>query len=459
MARFDYNDAGEWQGMGKVILYKGCFRLRMEPMANVDKGTRTTAVEYYIPANLTCATHRCYACDSGGRTTHHSLGCHNARGARLCDETCRPRFDALYGRRGDEWEATEPMSPVLNDVRAFRIYRKSERASVAWFLDRQTQTQTPTASTPDPTASAPDPSVGSDPGPAANAWIDPTPSVTVPTADPTTDPDPVPPSSAQVAQAVATLGTVERVLRMFTARQHDGAPVNVNLVGPAGCGKTTMVRMIAERMGLTLRTLKFTTRTAPYEVMGRRDDVQPDGTFAFRGTAFTETYLNGGLLFLDEFDCADPNTATTLHEPLANGHCTIDGVEYARRDDFFCIAACNTYGSGSRVYVGREKLDEATLSRFVPLSVDYDLDYEQGILDGCHNDDVKINLINFRNAIRHAINTGELRRTFSTRHLVQWVALINVGETLRDLAHEYFLAWSSNDRDTAREYGAFAHIS
>ena len=95
-----------------------------------------------------------------------------------------------------------------------------------------------------------------------------------------------------------------------------------------------------------------------------------------------EAYENGGLLLLDEFDCAHAGVVTILNSLLANGHCSFPDGIVNKNPNFICICACNTYGRGANVdYVGRNRLDGATLDRFIVIDVDYDAKLEKKLCD------------------------------------------------------------------------------
>jgi MoxR-like ATPase len=244
------------------------------------------------------------------------------------------------------------------------------------------------------------------------------------------------------------VSSLDRLLLYLTARDQDGHALNIMMVGPAGCGKSTIARMAANALDLPFYADSFNRDTPPWQLLGRPMPT-PTGEFEYVPSQFVQAFENGGIYLADEMDAADANTLLSLNMALANGIMMIpreSKPQALRHKDFICIAAANTYGSGSRVYVGREELDEATLSRFVPLSIDYDEIYEKMILDkSSHGNEVR----DFRNKIRKAINESNLRRVWSTRHLIQWIALRDAGIELSEAAIEYFKAWSVADRQAA----------
>ena len=91
-----------------------------------------------------------------------------------------------------------------------------------------------------------------------------------------------------------------------------------------------------------------------------------------------KAYENGGVLLLDEFDAAHAGVVTILNSLLANGEVSFPDKTVQKNEKFVCICACNTYGKGANIdYIGRNRLDGATLDRFIVLDVDYDKDLEK----------------------------------------------------------------------------------
>lgn len=142
--------------------------------------------------------------------------------------------------------------------------------------------------------------------------------------------------------------------------------VNVMLVGPAGSGKTTAARKVAEILGLDFQ---FTGAIASeYKLMGF---VDAQGRVV--NTAFRKAFLEGGLFLFDEKDASLPGATLAFNAALANRICDFPDGTYEAHPDFYAVAAANTYGSGaSRQYVGRNQLDAATLDRYIMIDWDYD---------------------------------------------------------------------------------------
>ena len=155
-------------------------------------------------------------------------------------------------------------------------------------------------------------------------------------------------------------------LRMAVA-----AKVNVFLVGPAGAGKTTVAKQVAESLGL-----RFHFNGAipsEYKLTGFRD-----AQGKVHRTAFREAFEYGGLYLFDEIDASQPAALLAFNAALANGMFDFPDRNVQAHPNFRCIAAANTWGKGATMdYVGRNALDAATMDRFAMLEMRYDVSLER----------------------------------------------------------------------------------
>jgi MoxR-like ATPase len=151
------------------------------------------------------------------------------------------------------------------------------------------------------------------------------------------------------------------------------AGVNIALIGPAGCGKTKLCAQIADKLGLQFR---FTgALDSPYKLTGFRT---ADGSVV--RTPFREAYEHGGLFLLDEIDGSDPGVLLTLNAALANGVMDFPDAIVTQHEDFYAVAAANTFWNGrDREYVGRNQLDGSTVDRFMFIEMGYDIALESRI--------------------------------------------------------------------------------
>lgn len=135
--------------------------------------------------------------------------------------------------------------------------------------------------------------------------------------------------------------------------------VNTMMVGPAGSGKTSAARHVAEAMGLPFACLSVNPQTSKSDLLGGRTAT------GYVPSLFVTTYRDGGVFLLDEIDAGNPGVLTTLNAAAAGDVLATPEGMVRKHDNFRLIAAANTFGTGaSRQYVGRQQLDAATLDRF-----------------------------------------------------------------------------------------------
>jgi len=153
------------------------------------------------------------------------------------------------------------------------------------------------------------------------------------------------------------------------------AGVNIALVGPAGSGKTTIVHNASKILGLKFASQSVSAQSTVFDFFGYKS-----ATGEYIGTMFRDKYENGGVFLLDEFDAGNPNVLAALNQATANGYCPFPDKMVEKHKDFIIVMAGNTFGGGGTIeYVGRNKIDAATLDRFAFIYIDYDEQLEKDL--------------------------------------------------------------------------------
>jgi cobaltochelatase CobS len=224
---------------------------------------------------------------------------------------------------------------------------------------------------------------------------------------------------------------------------------NLLRVGPAGSGKTTLAKNLAEALGLPFAFLSLSAGVTETHLLGRMLP-QADGTWAYTPSRFVELYQSGGVFLLDELDAADANVMVAVNAALANGFLAnpVNGRVYERHADCFIVGAANTWGRGGDTqYVGRNQLDAATLDRFVlsTLHVQYDADLERDLARAGLAESQADELLAWVETLRKRIADHRLRRVASTRLVVNAVAAMRNTATLGDVKARYFQDWSADE--------------
>jgi MoxR-like ATPase len=153
----------------------------------------------------------------------------------------------------------------------------------------------------------------------------------------------------------------------------------VYLYGPDGSGKSSIGRDAAK--ALNLKLFQYGSLMSKYDVTG---SIGLDGDY--QRSAFRDWFEHGGLLVLDEIDGSDPRAIVAINDALRGRA----GVSFAFPDqtvqkhkDCRVIVTANTIGKGAnQQYVGRFKLDAASLNGFVQIHVDYDPRIEESLARG-----------------------------------------------------------------------------
>lgn len=222
---------------------------------------------------------------------------------------------------------------------------------------------------------------------------------------------------------------------------------NIMLVGPAGCGKSYLGKLVADSLDLAFGSLSCTGGMSEAHLLGRAVPDLTHGKNRFQGTSFLKCYEEGGVFLLDEMDAADPNLLLAINTALANRYCNVpnrvDKPTAVRHDDFVLIATANTFGRGAtRMYAGRSQLDEATLDRFRigMVECDYDPAIELAL---CPDDAVRT----WCQAVRAKIRESGLRRVMSSRFLEDaYVMVKNEGWSLDVVKSVFFEGWTEEEK-------------
>jgi cobaltochelatase CobS len=212
----------------------------------------------------------------------------------------------------------------------------------------------------------------------------------------------------------------------------------IMLVGPAGCGKTTIGEHVSKALSLPFYITSTVIDT--HELMGF-----VDGYGKYHRTPFREAFENGGVWVADEVDAWDAAALLAANSALANGFATFPDASspVKRHADFRMIATANTFGHGAdRVYVGRNELDAASLDRFATIAVDYDTTLEEIFSNG------NPGWLKRVWEVRKLCLEKNIRHVVSSRAIILGSQALQIGIDRRDVEEIYlFKGMSKNDRE------------
>jgi MoxR-like ATPase len=140
-------------------------------------------------------------------------------------------------------------------------------------------------------------------------------------------------------------------------------------------------------------------------------------------TPFREAFEHGGVFLWDEIDGSNPNALIAFNQALENGVFAFPDGMVEKHPDCVCIAAANTWGAGATAeYVGRTRIDGATVDRFVQVAVDYDEKMELAMA-GADFEDWAKEVQKYRKNARAA----GVRAIISTRAIIKGMTIMRDG--------------------------------
>lgn len=231
------------------------------------------------------------------------------------------------------------------------------------------------------------------------------------------------------------------------------------LVGPAGTGKSTLAMCACrEIFGIEgpveavvksgkFAQISFSPDTVSADMLGFTD---VNGVF--HETEIIRVFRDGGLILFDEMDDADASLLVKLNTMLANRVIPIPGGVVTQNEECYIVGTANTYGKGGNsMYVGRSRLDAATLDRWKmsTIDVDYDVKLEEGIISrtiGEKFQKAAKELTIATGVIRERIQANKWKQICSTRFVIDGCKMIAAGYSVKKVLDTYLLDWDDNSR-------------
>lgn len=237
----------------------------------------------------------------------------------------------------------------------------------------------------------------------------------------------------------------EKVLKLCTVKQN-GRRENVMMVGPAGCGKTSIAKTVATALNLELTVTACSAGMSEATFFGRLLPLGEGGTMRYVPSSAINVFENGGVWLIDEIDSADSNLMLAINAMIENGFVFVEGraanglsTRVDRHPDCIILAAANTWGHGADAqYVGRNALDAATLDRFYRVFVTYSARIEDSM--GTPAAVAKIQ------TIRLKAFELKIKRVVSSRAIRRLMTAIHAGFTMDEALRDEFAPWSADER-------------
>lgn len=200
------------------------------------------------------------------------------------------------------------------------------------------------------------------------------------------------------------------------------------LVGPAGTGKTYMVKEFAKSLSLPFYKYSCSRDSSVHDLLGYKQPTSEE----YLNTVFLNCYENGGIFLVDEFDSMSADMALFFNgvsdssDSISIPHRDNNPIAYKHKD-FYIVMCGNTWGRGSQDYTGRDFQDMALMDRFrlSKFYVDYHTSLEQQLCKQVGIEYAKI--LKLRHSL---VETGSY---LSTRNIEDFCNLAMSGMDIKDI--------------------------
>ena len=236
------------------------------------------------------------------------------------------------------------------------------------------------------------------------------------------------------------------------------------LVGPAGTGKSTLAMCACRELFGIEGTLEDVVKSGKFAQISFSPDTVSadmlgftDVNGVFHETEIIRVFRDGGLILFDEMDDADASLLVKLNTMLANRVIPIPGKMVVQNPNTYIVGTANTYGKGGNsMYVGRSRLDGATLDRWkmATIRVDYDRNLEASIIGRNlwkTNKKICTEIRVASDVIRSLIVANKWKQICSTRFVIDAVEMAKNGYTWVEILNTFLLDWDELSAKKVRD--------
>ena len=239
---------------------------------------------------------------------------------------------------------------------------------------------------------------------------------------------------------------------------------NVLLIGGAGSGKTMIGQQLAQLLRVPFSSISCTQGMSENDLTGTLLPIRTGGAFEYVPAPFVDCVQSQSVFLLDELNAADGNVLLVANSILANGFltipCKIDSPTIRKHPDSIIVAGLN---EASDIYNSRGLLDGATLDRFYPVRIPYDLAYIKNkfVVDGKKGrarsprwqpSAVKVDQVMLNDALAWFMTafdlaqSGKLNRIVANRFADNLVAALKAGIPFDEVKADLTADWTDDER-------------
>lgn len=234
----------------------------------------------------------------------------------------------------------------------------------------------------------------------------------------------------------------DSVWRIIIRNMYKNQPTLIT--GPAGTGKTELVKLLAERFGKPMKKHDFGAMQDSISGLLGVHRLDKKGS-QFDRAQFSFDIESANCILIDEINRAPQGTTNILFPVLDSSKVlqlsvasSSEAREIAVHPDCFFIATANEGIS----YTGTNTIDQALKERFQVIEMDYMPESEEvAVLEKRTGIDTgkAERIVSIATMIRRAEEEGELSIAVSTRHTLRVSELVVDGFTLREACEAIFI--------------------
>jgi len=218
----------------------------------------------------------------------------------------------------------------------------------------------------------------------------------------------------------------KELARQVLVSMRDGE--KILLVGPTGCGKSTLVEQLAARLNWPVVRVAASGGLTESDLLG--EWTVRDGETVFNYGFLPRAMEMGAVCLIDEIDGMEPSVAFAIHQLMEDqGKLVLlqNGGEIIEpNENFRLVTTANTLGNGddSGLYTGTRVLNAAFLDRFAAvfrmsyMPADLEVEVIRFRVPDCTKTLAR-KLVKVASDVREAKHNDQIYCTFSTRRLIE----------------------------------------